>query len=196
MQESRLTETMPLMCTSVTWGHYVVFSHPEFSQGLSWGVTAVWRLASRFFFFLSWIWQEILHFLGFSDSAVVKSLHANAGDAKKAGSVPGLQRPRAADNGSHFSVPSWKIPWKEESGGLQSLGSQRVARDWVYSHAHTYTHIPFLKNKHCIHSSESPYRTQFWLHTRKVRWILCVCVCVCVCVSHSVMSDSLRPYGL
>ena len=24
----------------------------------------------------------------------------------------------------------------------------------------------------------------------------CVCVCVCVCVCYSVMSDSLRPYGL
>ena len=27
---------------------------------------------------------------------------------------------------THFSIPAWKIPWTEESGGLQSMGSQRV----------------------------------------------------------------------
>ena len=29
----------------------------------------------------------------------------------------------------HFSIPAWKIPWTEESGGLQSMGSQRVRHD-------------------------------------------------------------------
>ena len=28
-----------------------------------------------------------------------------------------------------FSVLAWKIPWTEEPGGLQSLGSQRVGYD-------------------------------------------------------------------
>ena len=27
---------------------------------------------------------------------------------------------------SHSSVPAWRVPWTEEPGGLQSLGSQRV----------------------------------------------------------------------
>ena len=27
---------------------------------------------------------------------------------------------------THFSILTWKIPWTEESGGLQSMGSQRV----------------------------------------------------------------------
>ena len=26
----------------------------------------------------------------------------------------------------HSSIPSWRIPWTEEPGGLQSMGSQRV----------------------------------------------------------------------
>ena len=26
----------------------------------------------------------------------------------------------------HYSILAWKIPWTEEPGGLQSLGSQRV----------------------------------------------------------------------
>ena len=27
---------------------------------------------------------------------------------------------------THSSILAWKIPWIEESGGLQSMGSQRV----------------------------------------------------------------------
>ena len=30
---------------------------------------------------------------------------------------------------SHYSILAWKIPWIEESGGLQSMGSQRVGHD-------------------------------------------------------------------
>ena len=29
----------------------------------------------------------------------------------------------------HSSVPTWKIPWTEEPGRLQSMGSQKVGRD-------------------------------------------------------------------
>ena len=29
----------------------------------------------------------------------------------------------------HSSTLAWKIPWAEEPGGLQSLGSQRVGHD-------------------------------------------------------------------
>ena len=29
----------------------------------------------------------------------------------------------------HFSILAGKIPWTEEPGGLQSLGSQRVGHD-------------------------------------------------------------------
>ena len=31
----------------------------------------------------------------------------------------------------HSSILAWKIPWKEESGRLQSMGSQRVRHDWA-----------------------------------------------------------------
>ena len=27
---------------------------------------------------------------------------------------------------THFSIFAWEIPWTEDSGGLQSMGSQRV----------------------------------------------------------------------
>ena len=33
----------------------------------------------------------------------------------------------------HSSTLAWKIPWTEEPGGLQSMGSRRVEHDWVTS---------------------------------------------------------------
>ena len=29
----------------------------------------------------------------------------------------------------HFSILTWRIPWTEDRGGLQSIGSQRVRHD-------------------------------------------------------------------
>ena len=37
----------------------------------------------------------------------------------------------------------WRIPWTEEPGELQFMGSQRVRHDWAtnaYTHTHIYTH--------------------------------------------------------
>ena len=34
-------------------------------------------------------------------------------------------------NGTHSSILAWKIPWTEEPGGLQSMGSLRVGHDWA-----------------------------------------------------------------
>ena len=30
---------------------------------------------------------------------------------------------------THSSIPAWRIPWTEEPGGLQSMGSQRVGHN-------------------------------------------------------------------
>ena len=42
---------------------------------------------------------------------------------------------RALQNGTyqHSSTPAWKIPWMEELGRLQSMGSLRVRHDWATS---------------------------------------------------------------
>ena len=36
---------------------------------------------------------------------------------------------------THSSSLAWKIPWTEESGGLQSKGLQRIRHDWVTKQA-------------------------------------------------------------
>ena len=30
---------------------------------------------------------------------------------------------------THSSIRAWEIPWKEESGRLQSMGSERIGQD-------------------------------------------------------------------
>ena len=30
---------------------------------------------------------------------------------------------------THSSILTWEIPWREEPGGLQAMGSQRVGHD-------------------------------------------------------------------
>ena len=37
------------------------------------------------------------------------------------------------ETATHSSIHAWKIPWTEEPGGLQSMGSQRVGHDWATS---------------------------------------------------------------
>ena len=32
---------------------------------------------------------------------------------------------------THSSILAWRIPWTEEPGGLQSMGSQRVGYNWA-----------------------------------------------------------------
>ena len=48
----------------------------------------------------------------------------NAGDA---GLISGLGRsPSHGEKATHPSILAWEIPWTEEPGGLQSMGSKRV----------------------------------------------------------------------
>ena len=38
---------------------------------------------------------------------------------------------------THPSIVAWRIPWTEEPGALQSMGSQRAGHNWVAKHVHT-----------------------------------------------------------
>ena len=46
------------------------------------------------------------------------------------------------------SVLAWKIPWTEDPGGLQSMGSQRVGLECACTHARSL----------CESSEEAEYR--------------------------------------
>ena len=57
---------------------------------------------------------------------VVKNLLTNAGDVRYKDSIPGLGSSPGGGHGNPLSNLAWEIPWTEEPGGPQSIGSQRV----------------------------------------------------------------------
>ena len=66
---------------------------------------------------------------------VVKNPPANAGDVTHVGLIPGSGRSRrnlreGKEMATHSSILAWRIPWTEDPGGLQSMGSQRVGHNW------------------------------------------------------------------
>ena len=74
---------------------------------------------------------------------------------------------------THSSILTWEIPWTEEPGRLQSVGSQRVrhnleteqqqqqtqkTKQCAYMHTHTHTHTHFCA---------APADTHTLLHSSK-----------------------------
>ena len=53
----------------------------------------------------------------------------------------------------HSSALAWKIPWMEEPGGLQSMGSLRVRHDFSFTF-----HFIVLEKEMATHSSVLAWR--------------------------------------
>ena len=67
---------------------------------------------------------------GFLGLAVVKNMPANAGDAGDLSLIPGSgEDPLEKETATHSSVLAWRIPWIEDFGRIQSVGSQRIGHD-------------------------------------------------------------------
>ena len=61
---------------------------------------------------------------GFPSGSAVKNLPANAGNSGDLGQSLGQEDPLKEEMAIHSSVLAWEIPWTEEPGWLQSMGSQ------------------------------------------------------------------------
>ena len=59
---------------------------------------------------------------GFPDGSHGKASAYNVGDP---GSIPGWEDLLEKEMATPSSILTWKIPWMEEAGGLQSLGLQK-----------------------------------------------------------------------
>ena len=49
----------------------------------------------------------------------------------------GWEDPLGKGMATHSSILAWRIPWTEEPGGLQSMGSQRVGHDLATEQQHS-----------------------------------------------------------
>ena len=59
---------------------------------------------------------------------------------------------------THSSALVWRIPWTEEPGRLQSVGSLRVGHDWATSFSLFTFHFHALEKERATHSSVLAWR--------------------------------------
>ena len=52
------------------------------------------------------------------------------------------ENPLEEGKATHCRILAWRIPWTEETGGLQSIGSQTVGHDWATNTQLCQTEIP------------------------------------------------------
>ena len=76
---------------------------------------------------------------GFRCSTSGKESACQCRRCKKHQSNTWVGRSPGVGSDNHSSILAWKIPWREEPGGLQSMEQQRTGHDWahkklVYSH--------------------------------------------------------------
>ena len=71
------------------------------------------------------IYTQIFIHMGFPDGSMVKNPPVKTGDS---GSIPGFGRSPRVGNSNPLQILAWEIPWTEEPGRLQSIGSKRVAQ--------------------------------------------------------------------
>ena len=90
----------------------------------------------------------------------------------------GQEDPLEEETTTHSNTLAWRIPWTEESGGLQFVGLQRVS-EWASNFHYYRLYIQW--------NAWEIFKWKFLLFK------LCACVCVCVC---SVESNSLQLHGL
>ena len=65
----------------------------------------------------------------FHDGSVVKNLPAVQEMQETQVRSLGQEDPLEKEMATYSSLLAWRIPWTEEPGGLQSMGSQRVGHD-------------------------------------------------------------------
>ena len=107
----------------------------------------------------------------------------------------------------HSSILTWRNPWMEEPGRLQSIGLQRVRHNWS-SLAHTHALLKSMRTREPETKSLAWYPTvtwkpreswtlehQSWNLSAKSGLAKYSCKELSsVQFSHSVVSDSLRPH--
>ena len=88
---------------------------------------------------------------------------------------------------AHSSILVWRIPWTEEPGRLQSMGSQRIGHGWVTNTGKLYFNILYLKNQvqllcmssrgWCLGRLNRPHGAGYWEPKERAEYVACRSCC-------------------
>ena len=101
----------------------VQLSHPYMTTGKTIALTR-WAFVGKVMSLLFNMLSRLV-----MTSLVAQTVKASAYNVGDPGSIPGLGRSPREGNGDPLQCSCLKIPWTEEPGRLQSMGSQRVGHD-------------------------------------------------------------------
>ena len=159
---------------------------------------------------MSYIWNPSVY-IAFSDWLLslsnmhLCSLHIFAGASLVAQTVKNLlvmqetrvwsldqEDPLEKRMATHSSILAWRIPWREEPRGLQSMGSQRVRHDWMTNTHHIfswpdssfllsaeYYSVVWMYHNLLTHSPTEGYLGCFQALTHKNKAAINMCACFC-----------------
>ena len=99
--------------------------------------TATWRH----------IWRYYLMGTGFPGGASGKEPACQCRRHKRRRFNPWVGKTPEEGTATHSSSLAWRIPWTEELGRLQSMGSHRVGHDLAHTHAFDGTRFQLCKMK-------------------------------------------------
>ena len=118
--KQRFTKEIGLQNRSKTRPQEDSLWRQEYRADVYWGQVseAVWMLRSHSIIEAMW---------GFPGGSDGKESGCSARDL---GLILGPKDPLEKEMATHCSILVWRIPWTEESGGLQSIGSHIVRQDW------------------------------------------------------------------
>ena len=84
---------------------------------------------------------------------------------------PGQEDPLEKGMATHSSILAWRIPWTEEPGRLQPMGSQRVRQDWETEHIWARCNMKLVSSEIFRH-----------LYLSNLRWVLAQILSLPCCV--------------
>ena len=78
----------------------------------------------------------------------------------------GQEDPLQKGMATHSNILAWRIPWTENSGSPQSMGSQRVRHNWE---TNTSCHLTYYGNHHGVSSkSQNSYHLAISYHIQRL----------------------------
>ena len=119
--------------------------------------------------------------IGFPGGSIVNNPSANAMQETWVRSLCEAD-PLEEEMATHSSILTWKIPWTENSGRLQSIGSQRVRHDSNW--AHSSLELPRQYEKLIYYL--------MWNLTDVKAIIRCTAICLHICLLALVTQDSTK----